>query len=247
MAKIGYLRRDGVEFIACEQSTISYPLHNHVSVFTLGFMLEGAIELTTDQGCKRYQKNDTFLIFPYTPHCLNAKSCYTLLSLCISRDWAAHSELEKVDSALASLLREAVNRPEMEEKIHQAFCGVILMSRMIPPQKETSISGLKTQLESDPEQRCSIDDMAKIASVSKYHLIRVFKHEVGLTPHQFQIQNRIRKAQRLLEGTATMTEAALAAGFCDQSHFIRQFRRLVGLTPKDYRLACNATPPLLVD
>lgn len=86
--------------------------------------------------------------------------------------------------------------------------------------------------------------LARAALVSKYQLIRAFKREAGLTPHQFQIQNRVRKAQRLLEGTATMTEAALAAGFCDQSHFIRHFKRLVGLTPTEYKLAYGGTPPL---
>ena len=62
--------------------------------------------------------------------------------------------------------------------------------------------------------------MAKNALLSKYHFIRNFKAEVGLTPHQFQIQNRIRKAQRLIHKTDTITEVALATGFCNQSHFI---------------------------
>ncbi|MCI9527971.1 MAG: helix-turn-helix transcriptional regulator [Lachnospiraceae bacterium] len=247
MAKLGYLRRNNVELIICKQSTISYPLHNHVSVFTLGFILEGTIELTTDKGSKLYQENDAFLILPYTPHYINAKSCYTLLSLCISTDWVANSEIEKINSVVISFLHEAINNSEVAEKIYRAFCGFILISRMIPLQNETAISRLKTQLEMYPEHRCSIDDMSKITFISKYNLIRAFKNEVGLTPHQFQIQNRIRKAQRLLEGTATIAEAASATGFCDQSHFIRHFGKLVGLTPTDYKLACEVTLPLSVD
>ena len=80
--------------------------------------------------------------------------------------------------------------------------------------------------------------MAQAAFVSKYHLIRRFKQAVGLTPHQFQMQNRVRKAQRLLGRSGTMTEAALTAGFCDQSHFIRLFERYVGLTPSAYLTSC---------
>ena len=45
--------------------------------------------------------------------------------------------------------------------------------------------------------------MAQNAFVSKYHFIRRFKAEVGLTPHQFQLQNRIRKAQRLMHKAET--------------------------------------------
>ena len=73
MAKLGYLRGNGIELVICKQSTISYPLHNHVSVYTLGFVLEGAIELVTDRGRNIYRENGTFVILPYTPHCVNAR------------------------------------------------------------------------------------------------------------------------------------------------------------------------------
>ena len=134
MAKLGYLRRNNVELVICKQSTISYPLHNHVSVFTLGFIFEGTIELVTDKGSKLYHENDAFLILPY---------CYSLLSLCISTDWAANSEIEKINSVVISFLHEAINNAEVAEKIYRTFCGFILISRMSPLQKETAISRLK--------------------------------------------------------------------------------------------------------
>lgn len=131
----------------------------------------------------------------------------------------------------------------MEEKFLKALQDLVLISRMIPAQKETDVSRLKAQLETHPELKCSLDDMAETVFMSKYELIRRFKHEIGLTPHQFQLQNRIRKARRLLEKPSTMAEVALAAGFCDQSHFIRRFKKTVGLTPSEYRLACKTALP----
>lgn len=244
MAKFRYLRGNGIELVVCKQSTISYPLHNHVSVYTLGFVLEGAIELVTDQGNRIYQNNEAFVILPYTPHCINAKSCYTLLSLCINTDLVPDLGLEKNMSSVVDFLHNSINRPTAEEKILNALSGLILISQMIPVQKETHISILKTQLETYPEIKCSLDDMADTVFISKYNLIRRFKHEIGLTPHQFQIQNRIRKAQRLLEKSSTIAEAALATGFCDQSHFIRHFKKIVGLTPTDYRRACKTALPV---
>ncbi len=247
MAKLGYLRGNGVELIICKQSTISYPLHNHVSVYTLGFILEGAIELVTDKGRNIFRENETFVILPYTPHCINAQSCYTLLSLCVSTELTAGPGLERNALDTADFLHNSINQPTVEDKIRQALSGLILISKMIPAQKETAVSKLKTQLETYPEIKYSLDDMADTAFISKYHLIRTFKHEIGLTPHQFQIQNRIRKAQRLLETSVTIAEAALATGFCDQSHFIRHFKKIVGLTPADYRLACGAALPVPAD
>lgn len=238
MADFRYLRGDGIEVVVCRQSTISYPLHNHVSVYTLGLVLEGAVELVTDRGRHIYGENETFAVLPYTPHCVNAQSRYTLLSLCIDAELVPGPGLERTVSGIADLLRDAIGQPAAEEKMREALSGLILISRMIPAGKETAISRLKTQLETHPESRRSLDDMANAAYISKYELIRTFKREVGLTPHQFQLQNRVRKAQRLLETSATVTEAALATGFCDQSHFIRQFEKIVGLTPTEYRLAC---------
>ena len=65
---------------------------------------------------------------------------------------------------------------------------------------------------------------------------------MGLTPHQFQLQNRIRKAQRLIHNAETMTEVALSTGFCDQSHFIKQFEKQVGLPPLTYKLSSQTIP-----
>ena len=137
--------------------------------------------------------------------------------------------------------------PTVEAKIMQALHSLIFIGQMMPTQKETVINSLKIRLEMYPERRYSIDDMAEAAFISKYNLIRTFKHEVGLTPHQFQIQNRIRKAQRLLGEASTIAEVALATGFCDQSHFIRHFEKIVGLTPTDYRQACEAEVLLFPD
>ena len=72
--------------------------------------------------------------------------------------------------------------------------------------------------------------------------IRSLKAEVGLTPHQFQIQNRIRKAQRLIREANTITKVALTTGFCDQSHFIKQFKKYVGLPPLAYKASFGIVP-----
>lgn len=58
------------------------------------------------------------------------------------------------------------------------------------------IDKLKRQLELFPENKFSVEAMADAALKSKYYFIRRFKEIVGLTPHRFQIQNRIRKAQQ---------------------------------------------------
>ena len=244
MAEFGYLRGDGMELIICRGSALSYPRHNHVSVLALGFVLEGALALVTDGKSRIIRAGGAFAVPPYAPHGINAGAPYTLLTLCVGADRASGQAAEEVISAAAPFLREAIGNPALEERVRQAFRGAMPAGPRPSGRREPAIGHLAAQLEAEPERRYSVDDMARAALMSKYELIRAFKREAGLTPHQFQLQNRVRKAQRLLEGAATMTEAALAAGFCDQSHFIRQFKRLVGLTPTEYKLACGTLPPL---
>lgn len=55
--------------------------------------------------------------------------------------------------------------------------------------KNPFINHLKKQLELYPECKISIEEMEQNAFISKYYFIRSFKAEVGLTPHQLQLQN----------------------------------------------------------
>lgn len=239
----GYFRGDGLELILCRQSSISYPLHNHISVYTLGLILDGALELTTDSGTGTYEKDGAFLIPPYAPHRISPKPRYTLLSLCVGRHMVADGNPENARGAAADFLRGALGQPMLEGKILRALDNLLSSGHRIPRRRQTAAGSLKTRLELEPERRYSIDDMAALVFASRYSFIRSFKTEVGLTPHQFLIQNRVRRGQRLLECSTPAAEAALAAGFCDQSHFIRCFKRIVGLTPAEYARSCRVIPP----
>ncbi len=83
-------------------------------------------------------------------------------------------------------------------------------------------------------QELSIETLAADIFVSKYYLIRKFRNSVGMTPHQFCIQNRIRKSQRLLDEEKTISRIAAEMGFYDQSHFDKAFQKIVGISPSEY-------------
>lgn len=85
------------------------------------------------------------------------------------------------------------------------------------------------------ERPVSLDELAAVAGVGKYRLVKLFHDRAGLPPHAFQIAHRIRRARRLLEAGHTPAEAAAWTGFTDQSHLHRHFRRALGFTPGQYR------------
>jgi AraC family transcriptional regulator len=86
------------------------------------------------------------------------------------------------------------------------------------------------------EENITIQALASIVGLSRFHFTRAFKQSEGVTPHQFLLQCRVKRVQELLTATELpLSQIALAAGFSDQSHCSRRFRELVGITPSRYR------------
>lgn len=101
------------------------------------------------------------------------------------------------------------------------------------------LKDLQNTILDNPENIYLIEEMARDTQISPYHMIRKFKKAFGLTPHQFQIQSKVRKAQKLLEQNKSISEVACEAGFYDQSHLDRCFQKIVGMTPKEYQEIIN--------
>lgn len=83
----------------------------------------------------------------------------------------------------------------------------------------------------------SLDDLAILSRMSRFHLLRSFRRAVGVPPHAYQLQLRIEQACRLLQAGVPPTLVAATVGFADQSHLSRHFRRLMFITPGAYQAA----------
>jgi AraC-like DNA-binding protein len=81
----------------------------------------------------------------------------------------------------------------------------------------------------------SLDALARRAGVTPFHLVRVFTLSVGLSPHRYVVQTRIRRARHFLARGIPSSFVAAMTGFVDQSHLTAQFKRYVGTTPASYQ------------
>lgn len=97
-----------------------------------------------------------------------------------------------------------------------------------------AVKRVRDCLESSYLENITLEELARIANLSPFHLLRVFRKEVGLPPHAYQTRVRLNRARALLAGDTTIGEAALNSGFFDQSHFTNHFRKVFGYTPGDY-------------
>jgi len=83
----------------------------------------------------------------------------------------------------------------------------------------------------------TLDDLGALSGISKFHLLRSFRSEYGLTPHAYLLNLRVNAARQRLRGGAQPAQVALDCGFYDQSHLTRAFARCVGMTPAAYQKA----------
>ena len=233
---------NSIELIVCHHSMLSYPIHNHISVYVICLITDGIVNVTINNNLQSYKVGEVFVIPPYCPHSIHATQEYSMISLCIREDAIENVKFDIIKDSIVNMLDliPAFDDQHIDlESMFQALSKLLSTRNPVDVSGTDIVNSVRILLESSPEKKISIDEMAQLAFISKYHFIRSFKQEVGLTPHQFQLQNRIRKAQRLLHKADRVTDVALSAGFCDQSHFIRQFERIVRLTPSKYVSACN--------
>ena len=81
-------------------------------------------------------------------------------------------------------------------------------------------------------ERLGLAELAREAGLTTFQLIGLFRRCVGITPHAWLTQVRLNVACRHLRRGRPIAEAALAAGFADQSAMSRHFKRCYGMTPR---------------
>lgn len=136
--------------------------------------------------------------------------------------------------------------PLLREEELARFLGRLARHRIMrvdPPlagREPQAIAMARDYLAAHTRRRVPLEMLATVSGLSKFHLLRVFKAQTGLTPWQFQTQLRIDLARRLLGAGEPAGQVAAACGFVDQSHMTRRFRQIVGLTPSAYAAGTRA-------
>ena len=99
-------------------------------------------------------------------------------------------------------------------------------------QLQPAIDYIKTHLDCD----LSLVKVAEVINISSTYFASLFKRTTGFSPHQYVIQQRVKRAKLLLATTdLAIADIALQVGFSSQSHLTQQFKRLTGMTPKQVR------------
>jgi len=96
-------------------------------------------------------------------------------------------------------------------------------------------------IDAHAEHDTDLQTLARSCALSPFHYLRVFSSALGVTPHQYLVRSRLRRAaRRLVEGDEPITDVAFDCGFADLSNFVRTFRRAAGVSPRAFRRSTRA-------
>lgn len=99
-------------------------------------------------------------------------------------------------------------------------------------------------LDANAHEPVDLERAARRAGLSPYHFLRLFAGIVGVTPHQYLLRSRLRRAARALAvDDRPISDIALDVGFADLSNFVRTFHRAAGVSPRGFRRAARAGGP----
>jgi AraC-like DNA-binding protein len=127
------------------------------------------------------------------------------------------------ESQLLMLLTEFIMR-HAEERIVMRRTG----------KENQAVKQAREYIEDNFRRNISLQDLSGLCNLSPFHLIRVFGESVGVSPHIYLKQVRVKRAKELLTRGLTLAFVAQETGFADQSHFSRHFKQITGLTPGKY-------------
>jgi AraC-like DNA-binding protein len=142
---------------------------------------------------------------------------------------ASRARLGKLDSTL--LMQPRIG---LLEDVRRNYTPGVLRGGLSPG----ALRRVREYIAAHSHENLDIRTLASHAGPSTYHFSRAFKASVGMPPHRYLLEQRIRKAAELIERSEQLlVNIGLAVGFADQARFSRTFHALVGLTPYQFRRA----------
>jgi AraC-like DNA-binding protein len=262
-SQIGFWRvspMDDLELLKVAVTKYHYPRHLHPE-YSIVMMLQG-VEATTCRGTtSKAYPGDLLLINAEEVHSSTSiKTSYWAIKInqkTLSRVWSQligrnrnepyFPELIVNDPTVFRLLLNLYLKLEQNisslERESEFFSTIgLLLARQNKNhatfksvrKEHRHITLVRDYLKSHYSENVTLAELSSITNLSSFYLLRVFHSEVGVPPHEYQTQVRVAQARKLLRKGMSISQAALATGFFDQSHLSRNFKRIVGVTPGQY-------------
>ncbi|HEY8582597.1 MAG TPA: AraC family transcriptional regulator [Capillimicrobium sp.] len=254
---------DGVEALHASFVSHAYRPHSHPT-WTVAVVERGAARFELDATQQRADRGELFVLEPEAVHTGTAAVpegwAYKVLYLDpgVFGEWAERDGAppraarwvvfrdralrDRLLTAHASLAGGATGL-ELDEAVGEALAGLQPHLRREPAARQTvehaAVRRARAHLREHFDRAVPLAELATVAGLSRFELVRRFRAQTGLTPHLFQTSLRVARARALLASGTPPAEVAAACGFADQAHLGRVFKRAVGVPPGRYARAAR--------
>lgn len=247
----------GIEAVVA-QSRHSFPKHTH-DQFGIGLVSKGAHRSLSGRGTVEAEAGDVITVNPgevhdgapveeagrawamlyFDPHVINA-AMDDMRAGRAGAEEIAHPVIRDVRLAarfralFANVTSASADALDSEQKLIGLLSGVMGETGEAIRAMPAQIRHARNRIDDDPAAALSLADLAHETGLSRFQLLRGFSHATGMTPHAYRLQRRAAIARRLIAKGSGLADAAISAGFADQSHMTRVFVRTYGMTPGAY-------------
>lgn len=234
-------------------------VHSH-SIAEMLLILSGQGSIVIGSQKRDIASPDFIIIPPHLMHTELSSSSEPLEYLCLgvaNIDLASsHEDLdpivdlgnsrETVTSMIRGIWREMQRRQScyelMSRSLFYSLMVTLIRNHIIDAGQDeemsmrSNIADVKRYIDEHYAESFSLDDLASLAALSKYHLVRQFKASVGSSPMDYLLGKRITESKNLLAGTEfSVSDIGEAVGFSSGSYFSQRFRSVTGMTPMEFR------------
>lgn len=144
-------------------------------------------------------------------------------------------------SAADAFAYEALGLDLLSMSLGSMHAGVPPPRRSALARRRRAVERVKEAVAVAPADRWSVARLAKVASLSPFHLCHVFREMVGTSIYDYVLHERLAHSlDAVVDRSDDLTAIALDAGFASHSHFTARFRRFFGVTPTAARRAAAA-------
>jgi AraC-like DNA-binding protein len=244
----------GVEFTAARYRRHRYCPHFHEQ-YSIGLIIDGALRFSRGRRDFVARAGDITLINPGETHTGEAgdPSGWVTRNLLVPVDLIRQcgraiefAQPIVSDSTLFARLIAAHRESRSSDRELESECATFdaLLALSTAPSRPEMNAGPSRNIARACEfvrdhfrSKITLDAMAAAACLSKFHFVRAFARQIGISPHAFVVQVRLRAAVAALKCGTPAGDVASSSGFADQAHFCRAFKRTLGVTPAAYARA----------